>query len=394
MRIILFTGKGGVGKTTIAAATALLTTEFGHKTLAISTDTAHSLGDSLNIELTDRPKKIKNNLYAQEINPQKEIEKNWGKIQEQIIATLNWKGFDEILSDEISVMPGMDELFSLIEVKKHVNSGLFDTIIIDCAPTASTLRLLSFPEIGRWYMKNIFQIEKGVIKAIRPIAKRLTKMPIPTNEVFDSIKNIYENVDAINDILIDNNISSVRLVINPEKMVIKEAQRAFTYLNLFGYSVDSVIANRIIPEAVKDPYFEKWKKTQVLHMEEINEIFSPLPIFLAHLYDQEIVGLDLLIKIGKNVYGEKDPAQNFYKGKPVEVKRIAPRNYTLSVKVPFLKKEELSIVQKDEELAIKAGNYKRNLILPQTLKKLVAQGAEFKEDTLVIKFMPESKEIS
>src|SRR5918992_2933309 len=294
MRILLFTGKGGVGKTTIAAATALRAAQAGHRTLITSTDPAHSLADSFDVVLGDEVSEIRKNLWAEQIDAQSRLEANWRDIQEYIVSFLNWAGIDAIEAEELSVIPGLDEIFSLTDVKRHVDSGLFDLLVIDCAPTAETLRLLSLPEVMNWYIERIFPVERRVVKTVRPILTRMTSLPIADDRFFGAVERLHRNLDAVRRILIDERSSSVRPVVNPEKMVIAEARRTYTYLSLFGYRVDAVVVNRIIPDTVTDPYFGKWKDIQAEHLATVRESFQPLPILTARLFEREMVGIELL----------------------------------------------------------------------------------------------------
>src|SRR5207302_4947680 len=259
MRVLLFTGKGGVGKTTVAAATAVAAAASGARTLIMSTDPAHSLGDSFDEEIGSRATRLDDNLWAQQIDAQERLEENWREIQEYFIALMNWAGVDTIQAEELSVIPGLDEIFSLIDVKQHVESGKYDLLVVDCAPTAETLRLLSLPEIMNWYIERIFPVERRVVKTIRPLLTKLTSMPIADDRIFNAVERLHRNLDGVRHLLTNDRMSSVRLVVNPEKMVIAEARRTYTYLSLFGYRVDAIVANRIIPPEVEDPYFGKWK---------------------------------------------------------------------------------------------------------------------------------------
>src|SRR5204863_5903125 len=294
MRVLLFTGKGGVGKTTIAAATAVRAAKAGHRTLVMSTDPAHSLADSFDVELGPESREVAPNLWAEQIDAQERLEANWREIQEYMVSLMNWAGVDAIQAEELSVLPGLDEIFSLIDVKRYVDANEHDLLIVDCAPTAETLRLLSLPEIMNWYIERIFPVERRVVKTIRPIVSRMTTLPIAGDQVFSAIESLHNNLDAVRRILVDERVSSVRLVLNPEKMVIAEARRTYTYLSLFGYRVDAVVVNRIIPDTVTDPYFGNWKEIQAEHLATVRESFEPVPILTAKLFDEEMVGLDLL----------------------------------------------------------------------------------------------------
>jgi len=385
MRIILFTGKGGVGKTTLAAATALLSAKKGYKTLAISTDAAHSLSDSFEIQLSNDLKKISPNLYGQEINSLEEIEKKWGEIKSYLTELFASQGVDSIEAGEMSIFPGMEELFSLMEIRNYHQKSDFEVVIVDCAPTGDTLRLLSAPEITNWYLKHIFPIQRTAAKAIRPVASRILPFPFPEDRIFEALKRLTTQLAEMKEILEDGRKTTIRLVVNPEKMVIKEAQRAFTFFSLFGYCVDLVIVNRVIPAQVQDVYFKKWKTIQTSYQQLIKECFSPLPIIPLELFSQEIVGLDLLHEVAQKVYDQKDPTQIFFSQRPITIEKT-DSGFDLFLRLPFVKKKDLDLFQKGEELFVRVGNYKRNILLPQTLLSYSIKGAKFEEEKLKISF--------
>jgi len=390
MRILLFTGKVGVGKTTIAAATAVRSAQSGKRTLIMSTDPAHSLADSFDIPLTRRAQEIAPNLFAEQIDAQERLEANWRDIQEFVIAFLNWAGVDAIEAEELSVIPGLDEIFSLTDVKFHVDSGKYDALVIDCAPTAETLRLLSLPEAMNWYIERIFPVERRVVKTIRPLLTKLTTMPIADDRIFNAVERLHRNLDGVRQLMTNDRMSSVRLVVNPEKMVISEARRTYTYLSLFGYRVDSVIVNRIIPPEVDDPYFGKWKEIQANHLQTVKESFAPVPILKARLFDQEMVGLDLLSEMADDVYGDRDPMDILHRDEPIRVRKRGT-SYVLSMRLPFADRTDLDVFRKADELYVKVGPYKRNLILPHTLQRLDVQEANFVEDRLEVRFAREPR---
>ena len=385
MRIILFTGKGGVGKTSIAAATAHRCAELGYKTMIYSTDAAHSLSDSFNKEIGKKKVSVSSNLYAQEIDVNEELKKNWGPIKDFIQKFLKHRGFENVIADELAVFPGMEEVFSMLELKERYVEGFFDVIIIDCAPTGETLRLLAGPDIAKWYMEKIFTIERTVFKAVRPVAQHFVDMPLPGEDVFDSMESLYKNLVGIKDVLTDREVSSIRIVLNPEKMVIRESQRAYTFLNLFGYMVDAVIVNRLLPREVKDPYYGEWKKIQKTYMKEIGSSFHPLPILSSKLWNKEIIGLALLSKMAEEIYGDDDPSQIYYKERPIEV-NSSNGSYYLFLKLPFADKKELDVWHKGDELIIQYKNFKRNIALPRALASLELKGVEFKDKTLKVRF--------
>jgi arsenite-transporting ATPase len=358
---------------------------MGYKTKVYSTDAAHSLADSFNKEIGSTDTLIKKNLFAQEIDVNEEIRRNWGPIQGFIQQFLKYRGMENLIAEEMAVFPGMEEVFSLLELKERYVQEDFDVVIIDCAPTGDTLRLLACPDIAKWYMEKVFNIERKVFKAVRPVAQRFVDMPLPTDDVFDSMEGLYKNLIGIKEVLTDREISSIRIVLNPEKMVIKESQRAYTFLNLFGYSVDAVIANRILPEEIKDPYYHKWKEIQAKHMKEIEASFSPLPILLSKFWDQEVVGMKLLSRMAEDIYGDKDPTNVFYKEKPLEIIG-SDGSYDVYFKLPFASKEDLDIWVHGNELTIKFLNFKRNILLPRALSSLKLKKAEFIGNTLKVSF--------
>jgi arsenite-transporting ATPase len=385
MRVLLFTGKGGVGKTTVAAATAVRAAQAGHRTLVMSTDPAHSLGDSFDIEIGENATPVAANLWAEQIDAQSRLESNWREIQDYFIQLMNWAGVDTIQAEELSVIPGLDEIFSLIDVKTHVESGKYDLLVVDCAPTAETLRLLSLPEVMNWYIERIFPVQRRLVKGVRPIVTRMTTLPIAGDRFFSAVERLHRNLDSVHRILTNEESSTVRLVVNPEKMVIAEARRTYTYLGLFGYRVDAIVVNRIIPEDVADPYFAKWKDIQAEHLRTVHESFEPVPILTARLFDREMVGISLLEDMGREVYHERSVTDVLFRDEPIRVRRRAG-GYVLVMRLPFVSREDMDIHRRGEELYVRVGTYKRNLVLPQTLQRLEVRGANFVGDHLEIAF--------
>lgn len=387
MRIILFTGKGGVGKTTIASATALAAAERGLLTLVMSTDPAHSLADSFDIPLGGDPTKIGDRLWGQQIDAQARLEEYWREIREYAVDVLAWAGMNGIEAEELSVIPGLDELFSLADVRRYHDGGDYDLLVVDCAPTAETLRLLSLPEIMSWYIERIFPVERKIAKAVRPVLNRMKSLPpIASDSVFGAVERFYHRIEGIREILTNPESASVRLVMNAEKMVIAEARRTFTYLSLFGYRVDAVVVNRLIPEDVSDPYFERWKQIQSEHLSTIEGSFAPVPILKARLFDRELVGVELLTTLAAEVYGNTDPSTVLFSE---ETMRVAHENGThaLYLKVPFAERGGIDLSRLGDELFVKLGGMKRNVILPQTLQRGVVESAALEDDWLKITFL-------
>src|SRR3989304_1585448 len=384
-RIILYTGKGGVGKTTVAAATALLAAKKGYKVLVISTDAAHSLGDSFDMELGPEPKEIMPNLFAQEVDVYYSVEKYWGKLTEYLQSLLRWLKVDEILTEEFSILPGMEEVSSFLWVYHHFQDELYDVIIVDSAPTGETLRLLSLPDVARWWIVKVFPIERKVIKVIRPAMKVVTDMPLPEDHTYDAIEELFDKLDSIHNTFSNPEITSIRLVLNLEKMVIKETQRAYTYLNLYGYPVDSVIINRTMPKELEHPFFEEWKRSQLGYREEVEELFSPIPTFEAKLFSKEVLGMNSLEEFGLNLFSKKDPIRIFFKGKPYEIIKEGG-SYQLLLKLPFVSKEEIKLFQIKDELTIQIENHRRNILLPRFLADLPVKEAKYQDEMLRIIF--------
>lgn len=386
MRIILYTGKGGVGKTSMAAATALRCAELSHRTVVLSTDAAHSLSDSFEVSLGPEPVEIAPNLWGQEVDVYYSIEKYWSTLQRYMAAVFSWQGVENMLAEEIAVIPGMEEGASLLWVNQHYEQDDYDVIVVDCAPTAETLRLLSLPDVGRWWFEHLFPIGRRATLALAPIARPLLdNMPLPDRETFDAAEDLFDELSDIHRLLSDPDLSSMRLVINPEKMVIKEAQRTYTYLNLYGYVTDAIICNRVMPPEVEGSYFEVWLDTQQKYLQMIEEAFAPLPILTAPYFEQEVVGFDMLRRLAGVLFDERDPAEIFFRG---QAYRIEERDgeYTLAVPLPFVEKQDISLLSKGDELTVQVGGYRRTFILPRVLMGMETRGAKFEGHELRIRF--------
>lgn len=393
MRILLYTGKGGVGKTSISAATALRCAELGYRTAVLSTDPAHSLGDSFDRPIGNELTELAPNLWGQEIDLLNQMDKYWGRVQGYLNAVFAWQGMDGLVAEEASVLPGMEELASLMQITYLADSGDYDVIVIDAAPTGSTLQLLSFPDIARWYIEKIFPFQRKTIQLARPVMRRMTDMPIPDEDVFDSIEELVGYLERMSTILSDPTISSMRVVLNPEKMVVKEAQRAYTYLNLYGYPVDAVICNRVFPQHLSDSYFDTWKTAQAENLELVRECFHPLPILQVPFFPQEVTGVEMLRRMAQSVFGDQpqrggagDPTQRYFTGRPQEIFR-QDGHYVLSIPLPLVEREQVHLHRSVfDELIVRIGNWKRNIALPLGLAKLEIDGAKYVEDRLNILF--------
>src|SRR3970282_395209 len=339
MRVLLFTGKGGVGRTTGAAATALRAAQAGHRTLVMSTDPAHSLADSFDLEIGEHATPLAPHLWAEQIDSQNRLETNWREIQDYFIQVMNWAGVESIQAEELSVLPGIDEIFALIDVKTHVEGGKYDLLVVDCAPTAEPLRLLSLPEVMSWYIERVFPVERKVVKTLRRLETKRTTLPLAGERFYAAVERLHRNLAAVHRILTDEEASIVRLVVNREEMVISEARRTYTYLGAFVYLVDAVIVNRIIPEDVTDPYVGKWKDIQAEHLRAVHESFEPVPILTARLFDREMVGLNLLEDMGVEVYGGRPVTDILFHDDPIRV-RHRSGGYVLTMRLPFVSRED------------------------------------------------------
>jgi arsenite/tail-anchored protein-transporting ATPase len=394
MRLILMTGKGGVGKTSVAAATGLRCAELGYKTLVLSTDPAHSLADSFDMELAHAPRLVKPNLWGAELDALIELESNWGSVKRYITQVLQARGLDGVQAQELAILPGMDEIFGLVRMKRHYDEGDFDVLIIDSAPTGTALRLLSLPEVGGWYMRRFYKPLQGISVALRPLVepffKPIAGFSLPDKEVMDAPYEFYEQIEALEKVLTDNTKTSVRLVTNPEKMVIKESLRAHAYLSLYNVATDLIVANRIIPDSVTDPFFARWKENQQQYRHEIHENFRPLPVKEVPLYSEEMCGLEALERLKETLYKDEDPAQVYYKENTLRV--VQENNqYSLELYLPGIAKDQIQLSKTGDELNVRIGNHRRNLVLPQALAALQPAGAKMENDYLKIRFAEVAK---
>ncbi len=385
MRIVLVTGKGGVGKTTVAASTAIAAADAGYRTLVTSTDPAHSLADALGVPLEDDPIEVVPNLRAQQIDTQKQLERHWSTIREHLMSVFGWGGVEGLEAEEFLVFPGMDELFALLGVNEHARSGNYDVIIVDCAPTAETLRLLSLPEVLSWYFERVLPGQRKVMRAARPVLSMITEMPMPGDEVFAAAQAVFFGVEQVKELLGNPEITSARLVMNPEKMVIDEARRTYTYLGLFGYGVDGVVVNRVLPDEVSDPYFAKWHTIQNRHLASVDSAFREVPRLRLRLFDDEMVGIDQLRTMADELYGGIDPIKGYTASSPFRVVDH-DTDIVLEMKVPFIDKSELDVFRRGAELYVEVGPYRRSFVLPDSLQRRDVTRATLDGDVLQVVF--------
>jgi len=388
MRIILYLGKGGVGKTTISAATAVRSAALGKRTLVVSTDLAHSLADCFHTTLTSEPTELRTNLWAQEVNVLDEMRRSWSKLQESMSKVLRKRGMDAVMAEELALIPGMDEIVSLINIYRNARDGDFEVVVIDAAPTGETVRLLSMPDTFQWYASRL--TGNGSLSLARPLIKAV----MPNNaEILQAINTLSERVKTLREVLSDPQTSSYRPVVNPERMVIKEALRAETYLALFGYPIDSVICNRVIqPDNYRDTFMQELYRNQEKLRQQIHDTFAPLPIWEVPYRSREILGIDALGELAQAVFGEQDPTQVFYRGAIQEIKREGD-SYILRLPLPHVEMNKVQMTKRGDEMIVEIGNFKRDITLPTILANQEATVARFVNKALEIHFTAPSEEV-
>ena len=384
-RVLLFTGKGGVGKTSVAAATALRCADSGLRTLVLSTDSAHSLSDAFDTALDGRPRQVSADLWGQQLDATERLEAAWSDIQDYLRDLFGWAGVDTLEAEELSVLPGLEEVFALSDIKGHADGGEWDVVVVDCAPTAETIRLLSLPDVLAWYMDRVFPVERKVVQTVRPLLRHLTSMPIAGDHVFGAARRLYDGLDGVRALLTDGRRSTIRLVVNPEKLVIAEARRTATYLSLFGYHVDAVVANRLLPDAITDPWFKSWKESHAEHLATIEAGFAPLPVLRAALATEELVGLPRLRDFAEVVYGDLDPTGILHHGEPLQVEARGDA-LVLRLELPFADRDELDVGRRDGELLVRVGPHRRAIMLPDSLRRRQVVGAVMNSSWLEVTF--------
>jgi arsenite-transporting ATPase len=383
-RILVYTGKGGVGKTSVAAATAVLCAQRGMRTLVVSTDIAHSLADALDVPVGPAPREIAPNLWGHEPDVFFNISRYWRTIQSYFSSRFAWGGLDEVMAEEMTVLPGMDELGNLLWIGDHVDRREYDVIVVDAAPTGETVRLLSLPEASRWWIERIAPIGRRVQRLGGPVLRRIVGVPLPSDDVYNSAEHLLQRLKHVHDLLADPETSSVRLVLNLERVSIQEAQRSFTYFHLYGFPTDLIVANRVLP-AASGAYFEQWREAQARYLPMVEEQFAPVPVRTVPFFDHEMVGVDRLAELGRALFADADPSAFLYRGRPYSVKR-EDGGYTLSVELPFASKEEISLSRSSDELLLQVGAWRRNLVLPRLLLDAPTQGARMDDRVLKVRF--------
>ncbi|MGY0373007.1 ArsA family ATPase [Clostridium sp. JNZ J1-5] len=385
MRIILYTGKGGVGKTSVAAATACKIASEGKKVLVVSTDQAHSLGDSFDIKLSNDPLEISNNLYAMEIDSVLENENAWGNIKSYIEKLITLKSDKSIETEELLVFPGFEELLALIKIKSIYDEGKYDVLIVDCAPTGETMSLLKFPDLFKWWMEKLFPIKRKGAKIAKPIVEATMKIPMPTDDTFNDIEKLYLKIDELHSLMLNKDIVSIRIVTTPEKIVVKEAKRSFSYLHLFDYNVDGIIINKIFSEDSLKGYFEGWGNIQKESIGDIYDSFKGIPVFKLELMSDELRKYETLQKVGDRIYGEVSPENVLFQDKIFTIEK-GEEGYNLAINMPFVDKKELKLSQSGDEITISIKNERRSFILPTKLQSKEIIEAKYNDGKLNIHF--------
>jgi len=387
VRVVLFTGKGGVGKTSVAAATAVRCAAAGYRTVVMSTDPAHSLGDSFDIELGSEATQVAKNLLAHEVSSLHEMQRHWAKLHEYAVEVFSTQGLDEVLADEVANPPGMDEVASLMWIKHYAQRAEHDVLIVDCAPTGETLQLLTFPDAAKWWLDKIYPWSRRAMRVARPVLQPMMNMPLPSDEVYASLKDLLLDLDGMRRVLTDPEITTVRIVLNLEKMVVKEAKRAYTYLSLFGYVTDAVIVNRLLPRDLHDELFQKWQRIHHRYQAEVEQSFSGIPIFNVPLFDREVVGGEMLARMAQAIYGDEDPSRRFATSNPQRIDKEGA-DYVLALKVPFVDKSAVDLSRHNGDLYVTVGNYRREITLPRVLARRETAGASIEDGELRVRFAP------
>jgi len=390
MRILLFSGKGGVGKTSVAAATGMELARRGHRTLVMSVDPAHSLADSFDLEAslfqrrTSEPYVINDHLSIQEVNIQHEIHRHWREITAYTVSILRNTGIGDVEAEELAIIPGMEELSAMMYVNEYRREKRFDVIVLDCAPTAESMRFVSMPATLDWYMKHLFPVQRGLLKAFRPLAKHVSPVELPKDSYFSNVQELFEKLEGIGEVLANPKITSVRLVTNAEKMVLRETQRAYVYFSLHGLTVDAIIVNRVIPDAVTDEFFREWRLSQQQVLAEIELYFAPVPVRRIPLFSHEVVGAGRLDTLAEALYsGDPDPAAVTRLTAPYEFRKVNS-HYEVILHLPFVAKGDVKLFKKGDELVVEIGTLRRHVGLPTSMINLSPGRARIENRHLVV----------
>ena len=390
MRILLFSGKGGVGKTSLAAATGLQLARLGQRTLVMSVDPAHSLADSFDLETslfqakTGDPYPINQHLAIHEVNIQQEIKRHWREISSYVISVLRTTGISDVEAEELAILPGMEELSAMMYVNQFRRENRYDVIVLDCAPTAESMRFVSMPTTLEWYMKHIFPFQRGILKAVRPLANRVSPVELPTDSYFANIQDLFGKLEGIPELLEDPKTTSVRLVTNPERMVLRETQRAFVYFSLHGLTVDGVIVNRVLPGEVTDAYFQEWRNSQAKILEEIETYFAPIAVKRVPLFTHEVLGRERLSDLSRALYaGDENPAAVTRTEAPYTFTK-RENHYEVKLRLPFAVKGEVGLFKKGDELVVEIGTLRRHIGLPTSMAGLSPSKAKLENKVLTV----------
>jgi arsenite-transporting ATPase len=385
MRVLLFTGKGGVGKTTTAAATAALAASRGLKTLVLSTDPAHSLADALDVPLGPEPTLVETGLSAMQVDAQGAFERSWREVQDYLRGVLERAGVDALQADELTVLPGAEEVLALLELRRQAASGLYDLVVVDCAPTGETLRLLALPEALRWYVEKVFPVHRRAMRAVRPLLSRVAA--VPQDGVFEAVARLHAELTGVRELLTAPG-TSVRLVLTPEAVVVAEARRTLTSLALYGYRVDGLVANRVLPATSSDPWVAGWVEAQARQLAGVRTDAAPLPVLESPYAAGEPVGHQALLAFATTLYGESDPTEVVETADLVQVTRDAD-GFLLSLALPLARLDDLDLARSGDDLVVTLAGHRRLLALPSALQRCDVAGARLVDGRLVVRFEPD-----
>ncbi|MCU1692053.1 MAG: arsenic transporter ATPase [Frankiales bacterium] len=388
MRVLLFTGKGGVGKTTVAAATAACAAARGHKVLVVSTDPAHSLGDAFGVPLSGVPTEVEPGLYGLQVDAQAAFERSWRDVQRYLTGLLERAGVDALQAEELTVLPGAEEVLALLEVRRQVTTGPWDLVVVDCAPTGETLRLLALPEALRWYVDKVFPAQRRALRAVRPLLHRVAGPTVPEDDVFDAVTALHRELAEVREVLTAPT-TTVRLVLTPEAVVVAEARRTLTSLALYGYRVDGLVANRVFPSGTGDAWLQGWADAQATQLEAITADAGGLPVTVSPYRSGEPVGVAALLALGQELHGDADPVDAAVSGEELVRVERSPDGFVLSLALPLARSSELDLARSGDELVVTVAGHRRVLALPSALCRCTVAGAVLAEGRLAVRFEPD-----